>query len=67
MQYTIEVDEQLNNVLTSNAAKRNIPVPALIAEMLNRYALDAHIMEQTEMWKDGIQNCAEVNLDWANL
>lgn len=67
MKYIIEVDEQLNTVLTSNANKRNIPVSALIAEMLKRYLIDSHIMEQSELWENGINECADVNLDWANL
>ena len=67
MKYTIEVDEQLNNILTSNANKRNMPVSVLISEMLKRYLIDSHIMEQSELWKNGINECADVNLDWANL
>ena len=67
MQYSIEVDKELNNVLTYNAQRRNMSVPELIAEMLKQYAIDSHIMEQSELWKNGIDNVAEVNLDWANL
>lgn len=67
MQYTVEVDEQLNNSLINNAAKRNIGVSEMISEILKRYVIDAHIMEQSELWKNGIDECAEVNLDWANL
>ena len=64
MKYIIEVDEKLNTVLTSNANRRNVPVPALIAEMLKRYLIDA---DQSELWENGINECAAVNLDWANL
>lgn len=67
MEYTIEVDEKLNNILISNANKRNVPVSALISEMLKRYLIDSHIMEQSELWENGINECADVNLDWANL
>ena len=67
MQYNIEVDEELNNILINNAQRRNMSVPALIAEMLKQYAIDAHIMEQSELWKNGFDNVADVNLDWANL
>ena len=67
MKYIIEVDEKLNTVLTSNANKRNVPVPALIAEMLKRYLIDAHIMDQSELWENGINECDAVNLDWSNL
>ena len=67
MKYNIEVDEQLNDVLIRNANKRNTDVPTLIAEMLKQYVIDAHIMEQNSLWQDGINDCAEINLDWANL
>ena len=67
MQYSIEVDSQMNDILSRNAAKRNMSVPAMISEILKRYVIDAHIMEQSELWQDGIEKCAEINLDWANL
>lgn len=67
MQYIIEVDDKLNDLLNSNATMRNMAVPALITELLKRYVIDAHIMEQNELWKNGAEECAELNLDWANL
>lgn len=67
MQYTVEVDKALNDILTRNANKRNMSVSALIVELLKRFSLDSHIMEQNELWQNGINECAEINLDWANL
>lgn len=67
MKYLIEVDEKLNAILSGNAALRNMNVTALISEILGRYAVDAHIMEQTDVWEKGIDECADINLDWANL
>lgn len=67
MKYTVEVDEELNDILTRNASIKNMSVGALIAELLKRFSLDAHIMEQNELWQNGIDDCAEINLDWANL
>lgn len=67
MKYTIEVDQNMQNLLTANAARRNMSVPALISEMLRQYVIDSHIMEQNEVWESGIKECAEINLDWANL
>ena len=67
MKYIIEVDEKLNTVLTSNATRRNVPGPALIAEMLKRYLIDAHIMDQSELWENVINECDAFNLDWANM
>lgn len=67
MEYIIEVNEGLNEILTQNAKRNNISVQALINELLSRYVIDAHIMEQSELWSRGIQECAEINLDWARL
>ena len=67
MQYVIEVDEDMNGILSNNAARRNMSVPSLIVEMLKQYAIDAHIMEKEELWQAGITECAAINLDWANL
>lgn len=67
MRYTIEVDSQLNDILIANADLRHIGVPALISELLKRYVIDAHIMEQSEIWQSGIRECADINLDWASL
>lgn len=67
MKYIIEVDEQLNNILTKNANANGISVPTLVSQLLKRYVVDAHIMEQTDLWQNGIAECAEINLDWANL
>ncbi|MBD5131547.1 MAG: hypothetical protein HDT28_02990 [Clostridiales bacterium] len=67
MKYQIEVDKELNDILVNNANKRNMSVPALIAEILKRYVIDAHIMEQNELWERGAADCAQLELDWANL
>ncbi|MDE6029983.1 MAG: hypothetical protein K2F90_06685 [Clostridiales bacterium] len=67
MQYIIEVDDELNDLLNGNAYARNMTVPALIAELLKRYVIDAHIMEQNELWQSGTEQCKDINLDWANL
>ncbi|MDE5562376.1 MAG: hypothetical protein K2J01_02380 [Clostridiales bacterium] len=67
MQYIIEVDDELNDLLNSNALARNMTVSALIAELLKRYVIDAHIMEQNELWQSGTEQCKDINLDWANL
>lgn len=67
MKYQIEVNDELDKILHDNAAKRNMSVPELISEMLKRYAIDSHIMEQNDLWKTGIDEYASINLDWANL
>ncbi|MDE7163905.1 MAG: hypothetical protein K2O04_00565 [Clostridiales bacterium] len=67
MQYLIEVDGTLDNVLIGNANARNMSVQALIVELLKRYVIDTHIMEQNELWQSGTEECKDINLDWANL
>lgn len=67
MQYVIEVDDDLNLTLIGNAKKHNISIEELIEETVKRYVIDEHIMEQSELWQKGIDECAAINLDWANL
>lgn len=67
MQYVIEVDDDLNITLIGNAKKHNISIEELIEETVKRYVIDEHIMEQSELWQKGIDECAAINLDWANL
>lgn len=67
MQYIIKIEDDLNKILTETALKRNMTVPQLISELIKRFAIDSHIMEESEMWKVGIKECADINLDWANL
>ncbi|MDE7464058.1 MAG: hypothetical protein K2M48_03420 [Clostridiales bacterium] len=67
MEYKIEVEDGLNDILVNNAKRNNISVQTLITELLKRYVIDAHIMEQSELWQRGIAACTEINLDWANL
>ncbi len=67
MKYTIEVEEALDNILKSNSRKSGVSVETLISDLVKRYLIDAHIMEKAEQWQSGIDECAEINLDWANL
>ena len=67
MQYIIEVDDKLNDVLNKNASAKSLSVAAFIVELLKHYVIDAHIMEQNELWQSGVEECADINLDWANL
>lgn len=67
MKYTIEVEDKVDNILRSNSQKSGVSVERIIAELVKRYLIDAHIMEKAEQWQSGIDECAEINLDWANL
>ncbi len=67
MKYLIEVEKPVNDILISNAKRYGVTVESLIQELLKRYVIDKHIMEQNEFWQNGIKECADINLDWANL
>ncbi len=67
MKYEIDLEPEMDNLLKSNAGKYGKSVSELIVDLLKRYVIDAHIMEQDEMWKSGIEECADIDLDWANL
>lgn len=67
MEYKIEVDSEMEDILSRNAAAAKMSVNNYIAELLKRYVIDAHIMEKSEAWQNGINECAEIELDWANL
>lgn len=64
--YTIEVDENLDRILSEKAALKRMRVEELIVFLLHRFALDPHSMKVEDM-KDGYEQCAELNLEWANL
>ena len=44
MEYIIEVEKALDDILTYNAKRNGISVQALIVELLKRYLIDSHIM-----------------------
>ena len=67
MEYLIEVDSQMDAVLTRNASAKNMSVNDYIKSLLQLYAIDAHIMELNASWQSRTNECAELNLDWANL
>ena len=67
MEYKIEVGKALDDILTYNAKRNGMSVQTLVVELLKRYLIDSHIMEQSELWEKGIAECAEINLEWANL
>lgn len=64
--FTIEVDEELERVLVKNAAIGGVSVEKFIELLLNRFAVDRHSMKVEDM-KAGYEDCAELNLEWANL
>lgn len=63
--YQIEIDENLNGILEEAARKMDVNIESFISEILNRYAIDPHIMEQEEV-KKGYADMGEINLEISN-
>lgn len=66
MKIIIEVDTNMDSVIEKNAKEKNLTVPKYIEQVLNRYIVPVHIMEQEDV-KEGYKFCSSINLDWANL
>lgn len=63
--YEISVNDELNTILKEAAAKMNVSVESFISDILNRYAIDPHIMEQDEV-KEGYRDMGDINLEISN-
>lgn len=64
--YLIEVSDGMDAVIESNSKAQNISPQDVILQILNRFMVDVHIMEETQM-QMGYEEVAQINLDWANL
>lgn len=63
--YQIEVGDELNEILEEAARTMDMNIESFIAQILNRFAIDPHIMEQDEV-KDGYRDMGDINLDISN-
>ncbi len=63
--YQIEVEDELNAILEEAAQKLDMNIESFISQILNRFAIDPHIMEQDEV-KDGYVEMGDINLDISN-
>lgn len=63
--YQIEVDEELNYILEEAARKMDVNIESFITEILNRFAIDPHIMEKEEV-KEGYEQTGDINLEISN-
>ena len=63
--YQIEIDDSLNAIIEEVARKLDMSIESFIGEILNRYAIDPHIMEQDEV-KTGYEEMGELNLKISN-
>ena len=56
------MDKRLQEV----AKIKGVPVEKYVADLVNRYALSLHTMNQEEL-RQGYEETGDINLDWANL
>ena len=63
--YEIEINEELNAIIEEGAKRMNLSTERFIAEILNRYAIDPHIMEGEEV-KKGYEEMGDINLEISN-
>ena len=63
--YQIEISDSLNTIIEEVARKLDMSIESFIGEILNRYAIDPHIMEQDEV-KTGYEEMGELNLKISN-
>lgn len=63
--YRVEIDDELNLILEEAARKMDMNIESFISQILNRYAIDPHIMEQDEV-KEGYADMGDINLDISN-
>jgi len=64
-QYLINVDKEQSELLQNAAKNQNMTVEQFIKEILNKYVLPPHIMNEESMAK-GYEETGEINLDLAN-
>ena len=62
--YIIELDGEIENMLNSEATKRNLTSSKFIVDIVNRYLPLSHIINKEEMAR-GYEEMAQINLDLA--
>ncbi len=63
--YQIEIPEELNRILEEGARTMDVSIETFITQILQRYAIDPHIMEQEEV-KSGYTEMGDINLAISN-
>ena len=64
-EYRVEVDDELNEILEEAARRMDTSIENFIEQILHRFALDPHIMEEEEL-KDGYRDMGDINLEISN-
>ena len=63
--YRIEISDELNEILEEAAMKNDENIETFISRILDRFAIDPHIMEQDEV-KEGYREVGDINLEISN-
>ena len=66
IKFCIELEDAVEKNLRDIARIKGMPVEQYVADLVNRYALSLHTMNQEELAK-GYEDTGDINLDWANL
>ncbi len=56
----------MNAMLEDGAKKRDLSIERFIAQILDRYVISPHILDNEEA-KNAYAECGAINLEWANL
>ena len=63
--YQIEINDDLNKILEEAAQKMDANIETFITQILQRFTLDPHTMEQEEV-KEGYRQMGDINLEISN-
>ena len=63
--YQIEINDELNEILEEASRKMDVNIESFITQILDRFAIDPHIMEQDEV-QDGYREVGDINLEISN-
>ena len=64
-EYKIEVSDELNKILEEASQMYDVNIESFITSILERFAIDPHIMEQDEV-KDGYRETGGINREISN-
>lgn len=64
--YRIEVNEEMDNIITKNAQRLGISPEKVIEQIINRFLVPLHNINRDEM-AQGYELMGEINLELANL
>lgn len=63
--YIVEISEYINSLLQEGAKMRDIDIESFIADILNKYVVDEHIMDKEEV-KRAYEEMGDINIKLSN-